>query len=66
MISFWLLASGVSDSNTAAAQGASAKNFKTFTLTNGARLVLSPDRRIPRVVVYVRHRAGAAQEGPGK
>jgi zinc protease len=37
-----------------------------YTLGNGLRVVLSPDRRFPTVTVLLRYHVGARQEPPGK
>ncbi len=43
-----------------------AKEFKTYTLKNGIRLILYPDRRIPMAALYVRYKTGARNEPPRK
>lgn len=40
--------------------------FREETLANGVRVVLSEDRRAPRVVVHVLVEAGAAEDPPGR
>jgi zinc protease len=43
-----------------------AKEFKTYTLKNGIRLILYPDRRIPMAALFVRYNVGARNEPPHK
>jgi predicted Zn-dependent peptidase len=39
---------------------------ETYTLANGMRVILSPDRRFPSVTVLVRYHVGARQEPAGR
>jgi zinc protease len=39
---------------------------ETYTLPNGLRVVLNPDKRFPTVTVFVRYHVGARQEPAGK
>jgi zinc protease len=49
---------------TASAQGPAAP--ATFTLSNGLRVVVIPDRRTPVVTQMIWYKVGSADETPGK